>query len=467
MPMQGIRSLDTGILAFTNLTSLDVSRNDLVGLQQLPAKLQLLHAYENQVEDLSGPALPSLLHLGLGGNRLTEYSLRALPDRWPSLLSLDLSYNNLKDAWLIAGCCQQLKLRHLYLLGNPLVLKSYYRVLMVYANPNLRILDNHPVTESEFAVVPNLESAHWNEDEGDYRVALVLKSARRLPKVLAAHLAFGKSLHQTVQEAKKARGVSRDRAALYKSEVPAEAKEEEEAKEETEEEDPTGAKLEAHAEKSVQLCSRLMLEVQAPDKSWKSSSVFSAPGMDDELVPVEDAKVVVAFPFGDGVAARDWLAAGLSFRLRYEPQAEETSNPPTPKGSQKGSKAASDAGSSRPASVSGSKAGGAETIFAGGHVAVESALTPEPQDEVDLVLPGPPVLGRKVTARVVPAALARAPSVIAPRDVDKEIDDLLVDAGLGADPSKPSIYINCAMEMQLVLHEPVEVKEEVEAQEEE
>merc|ERR1719174_1795418 len=52
MPMQRISQLDAGIQAFSNLLSLDVSRNLLQDLSHLPSKLQLLHAYENELEDL-------------------------------------------------------------------------------------------------------------------------------------------------------------------------------------------------------------------------------------------------------------------------------------------------------------------------------------------------------------------------------------------------------------------------------
>ena len=78
------------MLAFSNLLCLDVSRNNLMDLPQLPPKLQQLHAYENNLSELHGGMLPSLLHAGLGSRKTAQRGARRLGHGITSTVSAPL-----------------------------------------------------------------------------------------------------------------------------------------------------------------------------------------------------------------------------------------------------------------------------------------------------------------------------------------------------------------------------------------
>ena len=87
------------------------------------------------------------------------------------------------------------------------------------------------------------------------------------------------------------------------------------------------AKLEEHAERALELCSKLVFEVQGPDGKWAQSTTFSATGNED-LEAVENAKVVLALNSRDSIATIAWLRAGIPFRFRYDDSEEAGSASP-------------------------------------------------------------------------------------------------------------------------------------------
>jgi len=97
LPQLNITSLDDDASKFTNLTFLDVSRNSLTAIDNLPPQLRFLKAYNNKIQRVTCRKSPSLAFLGLGHNALTSDGMEQLALRLRGLRSLDVSYNNLSS----------------------------------------------------------------------------------------------------------------------------------------------------------------------------------------------------------------------------------------------------------------------------------------------------------------------------------------------------------------------------------
>ena len=167
-PSSSINFVDESVSRMVKLEELDLSDNLLHHLPLHPSlSLKRLHLYNNQimtpfiqdeeesVDEFGGkgrgshlPYLwPSLLFLGIGYNLLRSIDLTP----FPSLISLDLSYNSLSA---IRPLCMglsvaKLTLRQLVLEGNPVTISKCYRVFVCSALPRLITLDDLEVEEWE------------------------------------------------------------------------------------------------------------------------------------------------------------------------------------------------------------------------------------------------------------------------------------------------------------------------------
>ncbi|KAK2502281.1 hypothetical protein MC885_013781 [Smutsia gigantea] len=149
--------VDKDLLKFLNLEELVLSANRIkeINAANLPPTLKVLELYGNQIasmECLCAHPPPVLQHLGLGHNKLLGplESLYITTDHWPSLISLDLGFNNLTDLQgMIASLSTLPRLQLLVLQGNPLALVPYYRGLTIASLSRLCVLDDITVTPSE------------------------------------------------------------------------------------------------------------------------------------------------------------------------------------------------------------------------------------------------------------------------------------------------------------------------------
>lgn len=142
--------LGEGISKFTTLTYLDLSRNNLTEIDQLPPNIKFLKAYNNQVVRVTCKSTKSLTFLGLGYNPLGEDALPQITKRFPNLLSLDLCFTRVASLDAIRASSFP-KLRHLCLTGSPACLLPFYRLTMLREFPLLQALDGIVTSEEEAA----------------------------------------------------------------------------------------------------------------------------------------------------------------------------------------------------------------------------------------------------------------------------------------------------------------------------
>nr|XP_014339829.1 PREDICTED: leucine-rich repeat-containing protein 43 isoform X2 [Latimeria chalumnae] len=150
--------VDPCLLKFHNLKELVLCSNKIrkVNFANLPKTLKILELCANEIssmKDLCFTLLPpELQHLGLSYNKiscLSEYEYLTA-DFWPSLICLDLSFNNLVDLLeIVTSLSTLLKLRILLLQGNPLTLIASYRGFTVDSLTKLNILDDMGISPDE------------------------------------------------------------------------------------------------------------------------------------------------------------------------------------------------------------------------------------------------------------------------------------------------------------------------------
>lgn len=151
---KGITEVDDSLLKFTNMEYLTLSANYIknVNSRNLPRKLLSLELNSNMVSELFSLCVdpPALVHLGLGNNCLTYVDDYLSGDHWPTLLSLDLSYNNLTD---LPETLRKLKtlpnLRNIIMMGNPLMLTPGYRGFVVDNLKKIDLLDDVRIEADE------------------------------------------------------------------------------------------------------------------------------------------------------------------------------------------------------------------------------------------------------------------------------------------------------------------------------
>ncbi|XP_042297814.1 LOW QUALITY PROTEIN: leucine-rich repeat-containing protein 43 [Sceloporus undulatus] len=152
-----VTEIDAGLLKFPNLEELVLSTNEIskINSANLPRTLKVLELCGNKMSSLKDLCInspPGLQHLGLGHNRqLSSPEERYITAKgWPSLVSLDLSYNNFTNLLNLLSKLSNLeKLRILILQGNPLALLPGYRGFTIDSLPKLCILDDVIITPDE------------------------------------------------------------------------------------------------------------------------------------------------------------------------------------------------------------------------------------------------------------------------------------------------------------------------------
>ncbi|XP_069135935.1 leucine-rich repeat-containing protein 43-like isoform X3 [Argopecten irradians] len=152
---KGVTEVDGDLLRFRNLNELTLSANHLVTVntKYLPSNLKVLELCANKISDLSALCVrppPSMIHLGLGFNKISFMGDYLTGDYWPQLLSLDLSHNNLTDLLDVVRKLGTLpKLRNLILQGNPLSLIAGYRGYTIDSMRKLSVLDDIMISADE------------------------------------------------------------------------------------------------------------------------------------------------------------------------------------------------------------------------------------------------------------------------------------------------------------------------------
>ncbi|XP_053328550.1 leucine-rich repeat-containing protein 43 [Spea bombifrons] len=152
-----VSEVDEHLLRFHNLEELVLSANKITTIQSsnLPRTLKVLELCSNQIsslKDLSRNPPATLQHLGLAYNRikLSSENIYLTSDIWPSLVSLDLSFNDLTDIFdLVPKLSTLPKLRILVLQGNPLTFIPYYRGYAIDSLPAMCVLDDIPILPDE------------------------------------------------------------------------------------------------------------------------------------------------------------------------------------------------------------------------------------------------------------------------------------------------------------------------------
>mmetsp|Transcript_61520 Transcript_61520/g.135232 ORF Transcript_61520/g.135232 Transcript_61520/m.135232 type:complete len:559 (-) Transcript_61520:36-1712(-) len=152
LPELAIREIDDDCAKFSQLTYLDVSRNPLTSITQLPPSLKFLKAYNTDISKVSCKPLSSLCFLGLGHSRMGAEGLEQAARRFRNLLSVDLSYTEVGGLQEMSAHLQPLQqLRHLCVAGSPVSLLPYYRLRTLGWLPQLQVLDGVAVCDEEAA----------------------------------------------------------------------------------------------------------------------------------------------------------------------------------------------------------------------------------------------------------------------------------------------------------------------------
>jgi Leucine-rich repeat (LRR) protein len=149
-------------ISFSQLTSLDLSRNNLSKICELPPTikylnmsfncirecpinnvkhLQYLSLRGNQIDNLSSMGLSmcnELVQLDISRNQLCD--CRGVPS---SLQVLDISYNSISSVHAVRGLSFNTQLRSIGIAGNPVTLSyDQLRFFLINLVPHLQLLDN-------------------------------------------------------------------------------------------------------------------------------------------------------------------------------------------------------------------------------------------------------------------------------------------------------------------------------------
>ncbi len=100
--------------------------------------------------NLGSATFPSLLHLGIAYNKLTDSSLKIITKAFPKLFCLDIAHNRLESISLAIITLHPLSdLKMLYLQGNALALSTNYRNVMKTKLKALKVLDGIPTLNEQ------------------------------------------------------------------------------------------------------------------------------------------------------------------------------------------------------------------------------------------------------------------------------------------------------------------------------
>ncbi|CAE8674098.1 unnamed protein product [Polarella glacialis] len=276
LPGLCVSSLGEDVCKFSRLTSLDVSRNALTDIDNLPPTLKLLKAYNNQVSKVSCKATPSLCFLGLGHNPMRQDGLAKLARRFPNLMSLDLSFSELVSLEECHSKLQPLtKLRHLCLAASPVSLLPFYRLALLRELPQLQALDGPPTSDEELADAQRMGPASAEDAPaagGEDAVADPAAAASpEAPEVAAAVPRPGRGGPGWIRIAVQLGELQRHRGLLSEALMPAGAEEPAEAKEG----EAAAADEEVKRDPLSEICGQegeLRVGFELPDGSWVSTS---------------------------------------------------------------------------------------------------------------------------------------------------------------------------------------------------
>ena len=163
-----ISHVGTFLKHFSNLEELVLSVNHIKNFDAnvLPLSLNVLELCGNEIDSIDGFTHGDLQlrHLGLGHNFIS--SINNYSKGWESLLSLDLSFNQLTDLeGTISAITRVPTLRVLCLQGNPFSLFMGYRGLLVDFLPHLSALDDVEIFADErhrCSGMSRLKNIPWN-----------------------------------------------------------------------------------------------------------------------------------------------------------------------------------------------------------------------------------------------------------------------------------------------------------------
>lgn len=120
LPAQGIKQIDSPAQLFTNLKTLNVSENSISTLTHLPPNCLELYIDFNNLSSIQINKKHPLQLFSASHNQLSDQHIACLPQTFPELRCLNLSYNRL---------CR------LKELTNVLGLLPFLRILASYNNP--------------------------------------------------------------------------------------------------------------------------------------------------------------------------------------------------------------------------------------------------------------------------------------------------------------------------------------------
>lgn len=151
LALKGLRidALDNELGKFVNLTELNVSNNNLKKLANIPPNVRVLHAYDNEITEISitGNAVKTLEHLGLGFNNIEDLSEEI--SLLENCISLDLSFNSLSSIKELTNRIESMpKLAMLHVQGNPLCFYQQYGT-HICSKTNLEMIDGNAVEQRE------------------------------------------------------------------------------------------------------------------------------------------------------------------------------------------------------------------------------------------------------------------------------------------------------------------------------
>ncbi|RNA40413.1 leucine-rich repeat-containing 43 [Brachionus plicatilis] len=150
-----IEEIDENVKNFVNLEELILSCNLITGcsLSNLPNSVKIFDLSANLIQnihDINVKSRTSIQHFGLAYNSIENLDTYFYPKHWQSLVSLDLTSNNIQDLTNLIIELENLKnLKVLILSRNPVVLYPGYRGLVIDSLTNLYSLDDSPIKKEE------------------------------------------------------------------------------------------------------------------------------------------------------------------------------------------------------------------------------------------------------------------------------------------------------------------------------
>ncbi|KAL4481503.1 hypothetical protein ABPG74_007592 [Tetrahymena malaccensis] len=176
-----INEMDEELLKFPNIEILNLNKNIIKTVENIPKSLKELHLFSNHITEIS-PRLKTannLLYLGLGYNQMKDNAIVSISRYFPQLVALDISNNFFEDIELVLENVEKFKnLRLFNCQGNPICLLSNYKKSFVYAIPDLEIIDNKRITPNDKQVTSDSSNQKSPNSNGNNNQAEYLQEAK-------------------------------------------------------------------------------------------------------------------------------------------------------------------------------------------------------------------------------------------------------------------------------------------------